>query len=122
MGGSINMNEITSLRACIRAECNNETDRVEITESIIPAMQNLADSLDIPVTIISEILPGDGRLSIGKAIPRLHRHNVNNGTLQSHEVWRYAAQLITREVAEHIWSHWYPDRVECVHDAAFVAL
>jgi hypothetical protein len=116
------MNDITPLRTCIRAECDDETDRVEISEFIVPAMQLLADSLDIPVTVTADISTGGGRLSIGDTIPCLHRHNVHEGTLQTHDVWCYAAQLITREVAEHIWNYWYPDRVEYARDARFSTL
>ncbi|MGA7240772.1 MAG: FHIPEP family type III secretion protein [Bryobacteraceae bacterium] len=116
------MSEMTSLHMCIQAECDKDVDRSEITERIIPALQGHAESLGIPVTITGEFLEGDGCLSIGDTVPRLHRQYANVGTLQSHEVWGYAAQLISREVAEHIWSQWYPYRLECLRDAAFMTL
>jgi hypothetical protein len=114
------MNEIIPLRTCIRAECDKDADRAEVTDLIIPALQSLAESLDIPVTVTAEFFGGEGCLSIGDTVPRLHRQNVNLGTLQIHEVWCYAAQLITREVAEHLWSHWYPNRLEYLRDPSFV--
>jgi len=72
-------------------------------EHIRRAVTDLAESLEIPVEPVLEIVPGNGRLVIADQAIRLDVGNeVSHGSYGLHRTWRLAAALITPRVARRL--------------------
>jgi hypothetical protein len=104
------MSDLASSVVRIRAEVSTEADRIAVRETILPALEALTTSLEIPVTPEVDVIDGAGRIVIGQAAPPFGSGAPARTALQPHDVWCYAEQFLTPDVSGRIWRHWSPSR------------
>jgi len=116
------MSELQPSVVRIRAEVSTDIDRNAARETILPGLEALTSSLEIPVTPELEIADGPGRIVIGHAAPLFGSGSPARTVLQAHDVWCYAEQFLTPELAQRIWRHWSPSRAADVSRPEFLEL
>jgi hypothetical protein len=105
----------------ILAELASPEDGEAFTRTIAPALRDLLASLEIPVTPEFDIVSGSGRVLIGRTAPRFVGAPAPGArTLRPEDLWGYASQFVTEDLATEIWRLWHPARADEARDSRFV--
>ena len=102
------MSHVDTITVGVTAQLPENLTSSTVCEDIEHAVLELVQSLEIPVKPIVEILPGNGRLLIGRHAIwlGLDTEETRYSVQGIQGIWRLAGEFITEEVTRHLYRNW----------------